>query len=121
VISVYNYDGPPMDLTRHALNQWRSGFAMELATAAETTWESFVAQAQTQHLEESIVEGSLRSVRFRSGDDTMMLTYDPFRESIVRRTWNGSPEEEDHLTVIAGGETTGPFCPPTLFGSEVMI
>jgi hypothetical protein len=50
----------------------------------------------------------------------MALVYDPFRELIVSRSWNGASDEEDHFTVIAAGETYGPFCPTTLYGSEAM-
>jgi hypothetical protein len=120
VISVYNYDGAATDFTRHEINRWRSGFALELATDAETSWQAFVDNAATVRVEESTEEGSLRSVRYRSGGDTMALVYDPFRELIVSRSWNGASDEEDHFTVIAAGETYGPFCPTTLFGSEAM-
>jgi hypothetical protein len=120
VISTYNYDGPAANFTRTEINRWRSGFALELATADETRWDLFLGHADALRVEQSIVGGSLRSIRFLSGEDVMTLVYDPFREAIVSRLWAGAPDEEDHFTVIAAGETSGPFCPPTLFGSEVM-
>jgi len=50
----------------------------------------------------------------------MEFTYDAFRESILTREWNGVPDCEEHFSVRAGNATTGPFCPSTLFGREVM-
>jgi len=120
VVSVFNYDGPEQDFTRHDINRWRSGFALELATSGETTWDEFTARAKTLRLEDEIQEGSLRSVRLHSGTDTMSLLYDPLREAIVGRTWNGASDEESCFSVVAAGETSGDFCPPTLFGGEVL-
>jgi hypothetical protein len=120
LVSMYNYEGTPRDFSRHAINGWRTGFALELVTSRETDWDSFVRGAEAAGVEERTHDGSLRTVRYHSGDDVMEFAYDPFRESIVSRLWNGEPDSEDHLSVQAGSETTGLFCPRSIFGAEVM-
>ncbi len=120
MVSMYNYDGPARDFSRHALNSWWTGFVLELSTSAETTWEEFLRDAERASVEQNVHDGMLRTVCYISGEDAMEFTYDPFKESILARRWNGMPDCEEHFSVRAGNSTTGPFCPPTLFGREVM-
>jgi len=120
VFSFYNYEGDERDFARHEINGWRTGFALELAAAKETTWEAFLLRAQSAGIVGTVSEGSLRTIRYDSGTDCMEMVYDPFKEVILSRRWNGKPDCADSFTVSAGGETTGIFCPPTLFGNEAM-
>jgi hypothetical protein len=120
ILSMCNYEGPPRDFARHALNGWWTGFVLALATSAETTWEQFLLDAERAVVEHHVHDGAVRTARYVSGNDTMEFTYDPFKESILRRQWNGMPECEEHFRVRAWGAATEPFCPPTLFGREVM-
>jgi len=120
VISMGNYEGPAMDLSREAINHWWTGFVLVLATSAEMTWEEFLRNAGKATLDQREHDATLRTVRFTLGNDSMDFTYDPFKEVVVSRRWNRAPDSEEHFSVNAGGAATGLFCPPTLFGHEVM-
>jgi hypothetical protein len=120
VVSAYNYDGPTMNVERHALNMWWTGFILELASSDEMSWDQFLQRADLARVEQRVHDGVLRTVRFTSAGDAMAFTYDPIKEVILSRRWNDVEDEETHFRVIAGKQTTGPFCPPTLFGREVM-
>jgi len=121
VFSFYNYDGDERDFPRHEINGWQTGFALELATAAETPWETFLLRSQSAGITGTVSEGSLRTIRFTSGTDSMELVYDPFKEVILSRRWNGESDCVDSFAVSAGGKTTGVCCPATLFGNEAMV
>ncbi len=119
ILSLYNYEGPPRPWPRNEMNGWRTAFAMELRAESEMTWERFLRHADEARLSET-VEGNVRNLTYSSGDDVMEFSYDPYREEILSRRWNGSWDGTDHFTVRAGKETSGPWCPATLFGNEAM-
>jgi hypothetical protein len=120
ILSVYNHDGPETSLSRQAINGWRSGFALELRTAEEMSWEEFLRRGDAARVTESVRDGAIREVRFESGGDSMEFAYDPYRESILSRRWNGEEEWVEHFDVKAAGRTGGEFAPATLYGSEAM-
>ena len=120
VVSMCNYEGSARDFSRHVLNSWWTGFVLTLSTSAETTWEEFLRGAERALLEQNAHDGTLRTVRYISGEDAMAFTYDPFKETVLSREWNGMPDCEEYFSVRAGNTTTGPFCPPTIFGREIM-
>jgi hypothetical protein len=120
VFSFYNYEGDEHDFPRHEINGWQTGFALELASAGETTWEQFLLHAQSAGIAGTVSEGMVRTIRFASGTDSMEFAYDPFKEVILSRRWNGESDCVNFFAVSAGGNTTGIFCPPTLFGNEAM-
>ncbi len=117
-VSVYNHDGPVVDLERHIINSWWTGFVIELATADDLSWEQFVLRAATRRVEQRVHDGTQRTVHYMMDDNAMVFTYDPYTERILSRRWNGSPDNEEHMSVRAGNASTGPFCPVTLFGRE---
>ena len=118
LLSMVNYDGPPASFTRQEINGWRTGFAMELATADELSWEEFLQRGSGARLSENVRDGMVREVRFDSGGDSMEFAYDPYREAILSRRWNGQEEWVEHFEVRAAGSREGEFCPPTLYGRE---
>lgn len=120
IVSMFNYDGPPADFSRHAINNWWTGFVLDLSTRADMSWEEFLAGAGRKRVERNVADGMIRTVCYADGEDTMEFSYDPFKEVIVSRRWNGRPEGEQYFGVNAAGQGSGPFCPPTLFGHEVM-
>jgi hypothetical protein len=120
VISMTNYRGPARDLSRHEINHWRTGFAMELMTADEISWDEFRLRARSASVVETIPQG-LRRLRFASGGGGVLEgLYDPFREETLGQWWNGEREGTDHLSVSAPGPGAGEFSPVTLFGHEAI-
>jgi hypothetical protein len=119
VLSLSNYDGAPRGFSRHEINGWRTGFAMELAASPEMPWEEFLRHAGTARLTEEM-EGTVRTLTYASGKDVMAFAYDPYREEILSRRWNGAWDGTVHFSVRAGTDTSGPWCPPTLFGNEAL-
>jgi hypothetical protein len=119
VVSMTNYRGPSLDLTRHEINLWRSGFAMELMTADEISWADFRLRAGAASAGETIREG-LRHLRFGSPGGVLEGLYDPLREEILGQWWNGEREGTDHLSISASGRSAGAFSPATLFGHEAI-
>ena len=120
LLSMVNYDGPPRDFSRHEINSWRTGFVLELATAQESSWEEFQTRARETHVTEVVEHGIVRTVRYTSGGTTMEFSYDPFKEVILSRRWNGVEESPNHFEVEAAGNRKGPFCPQMLYGEELM-
>ena len=51
----------------------------------------------------------------------MTFEYDPFREMILRRSWDGVEETEHHMAVGAPSGEPSVFCPATMFGSEAFM
>jgi hypothetical protein len=92
---------------------------MELATSSQMTWEDFLRRAQSARLGDDL-QGHVRKLTYSSGGDVMECTYDPYREELLSRTWNGMWDGTNHFSVRAGEETSGPWCPATLFGKEIM-
>ncbi len=122
MISLYNYDGTAVNLSRDEVNRWRNGFAIELATADDfDSFEQFVRYASSIMIEELPNNSATRTIRIKSGRDTMELDYDPLREMILSRKWNGEEERIDHLYIEAAGTTEGEFCPKTIFGKEAWL
>jgi hypothetical protein len=121
MLSIINYEGPPRDFPRHEINGWRAGFAIELATAEEMSWDKFLTHAGQTQVDEIVEERNIRSVHYSSGGNTMDFSYDPYREEILSRRWNGMDDYMDHFEVGAAGAKSGPFCPITIFGREAFI
>ncbi len=119
LLSLFNYEGPSSGFSRNEINGWRTAFAMELRDSGEMTWEQFLLYAETARLSEE-VRGNVRALSYVAGEDVMDLSYDPYREEILSRLWNGNPDGTDHFTVRAASDTSGPWCPATLFGNEAL-
>jgi hypothetical protein len=117
VMSITNYDGPTRTFSRHAINGWRAGFTLELANESEMSWEEFQTCAREASTFEEVKSG-IRTVHYTSRGNTMELSYDPYRETILSRRWNGNEDVIEGLDVDAAGATEGPFCPVTLYGRE---
>jgi hypothetical protein len=118
-LSLFNYNGPAQGFSRHEINGWRTGFAMELAASSEIRWEEFLRHAGTARLTEG-VGGTVRTLTYSSGKNVMAFAYDPYREEILSRRWNGAWDGTEYFSVRAGTETSGPWCPSTLFGNEAL-
>jgi hypothetical protein len=122
LVSCWNYRGEPINLTRDQLSGWRTGFYLELQSRADfPDFDAFVAHAADTRIEDHSVSGTAHQVTVVSGKDTMQFTYDPYRELILSRTWNGEEEGVSHLEVQVDGKRLEPFCPQTLFGSELLV
>ncbi len=118
LVSSYNYEGPARDFTREEVNNWRSGYFLEVWGKDDFgDWESFLKHASEVSVEE-IVDGRGHRIVARSKGTVMEFHYDPFRENIISRRWCGVEEETTHLDVTAAGTSSAPFCPQTLYGSE---
>jgi hypothetical protein len=120
VISCVNYEGALRDFSRHEINGWRSGFVIELAAARDLSWEDFLERANKTQLAESVEAGSLRHVTYTSSGNVMEFLYDPYKEVILSRQWNGEEEAVNHFEVEAAGSRSGAFCPSTLYGRELL-
>jgi hypothetical protein len=117
VLSMYNYDGQAASFSRQEVGLWRTGFALELATADETGWEDFLRRKAS--VRESLRDGTVREVHFESQGGLMEFVYDPSREWIHSRRFNGREEWVEHFEVRAAGRDAGEFCPATLYGREL--
>jgi len=120
VLSLVNYEGVSRDFSRHEINGWRSGFVLELATARDASWEEFLARVHMTQLAECVETGSVRRVTYSSSGNTMEFLYDPYKEVILSRRWNGEEESVNHMEVEAAGNQSGDFCPSTLYGRELL-
>jgi len=119
LVSSYNYEGPAQDFTREEVNNWRSGYFLEVWGKDDfSDWESFLNHARHVSVEEIVDGRGTRRIVARSSGTVMEFHYDPFRENILSRKWCGVEEEITHLDVTAAGTHGGPFCPQTLYGSE---
>lgn len=119
LLSLFNYVGPARGFSRNEINGWRTAFALELRESSEMTWPKFLRHADTARFSEE-ADGNVRRLSYSSGGDLMEFSCDAYREEILSRHWNGSWDGTDHFTVRAGDETSGPWCPGTLFGNEEM-
>ncbi|MGB6122752.1 MAG: hypothetical protein WBG80_12645, partial [Bacteroidota bacterium] len=121
LVSCWNYRGKPTDVTRDQLSGWHTGFYLELHSRAEfADDDAFTAYAAGIAIKNRPVSKTIRHVSVVAGGGNMQLTYDPYRELIVSRTWNGKEEAVSHLEVESAGRSIEPFCPSTLFGSELL-
>jgi hypothetical protein len=68
---------------------------------------------------ETVEMGSVRTVRYVSGTTAMEFSFDPYKETILSRRWNGTEDRTDHFEVEAPNAKDGLFRPPTLFGREI--
>jgi len=118
LISMYNYDGPAKDFTREEINSWSSGFFLEVWTEDQFgDWSDFVKHSRAVRVETAF-ESKSRRIVARSKETVMEFVCDPFREHILSRKWCGMEDDIAHLDVSAAGVSGGPFCPPTLYGTE---
>jgi len=121
MLSLFNYDGPEIDVSRDALTAWRNGFILHLSRAAE--WESFAAflsWSRSVRVRESFPDQRVREVIYECPDGTMRAAYDPWREVFAARTWNGEEESVAHCEIRAGADRHAILEPMTLFGSEAL-
>jgi hypothetical protein len=122
LVSSHNYEGTVRDFSREEISTWRSGYYLEVWNKDDFgSWEDFLGHAERVQVEETIVEHRTRRIAVRSNGTTMEFHYDPYRESILSRKWNGVEEQTTHFDVSASGIQIESFCPKTLFGSEGMI
>ncbi|HTO93483.1 MAG TPA: hypothetical protein VMM80_03900 [Bacteroidota bacterium] len=121
ILSLFTYDGPARDFSREEMLMWRTGFAVELATADEfPTFDAFLARAGELRATETQDPGGVRRAAFSSPDGTMTCVYDPAAERFISRAWNGREESTEHMIVEGGTPARALLTPLTLFGSEAM-
>ncbi|HEX7573412.1 MAG TPA: hypothetical protein VF514_09975, partial [Bacteroidota bacterium] len=119
--SLCSYDGPARDFTREEIAGWRTGFALQLASADEfPSFASFITYAGLLHAVESGDAAGIRRVIFSGPGGTLAAAYDPTAERFLSRTWNGSEECVEHLRIEGGVPGLPLITPLTLFGSEAM-
>jgi len=120
LVSCWNHRGRTINVTRDQLSGWHTGFYLELHRRTEfVDFGAFTAYAAGTRIQDRPLSETARQVIVASGENTMQFTYDPYRELILSRTWNGEEEGITHLEVEAAGRHLDPFCPPSLFGSEL--
>jgi hypothetical protein len=121
LFSSYNYDGIPRDVERDDISLWRTGFYFTLACADDyPSFDAWREHAATIEAGETLDPGHVRHVICKDGVNTMMLKYDPLREKILNRSWNGIEEQILHLDVETPEGVAAEFKPITLFGREAM-
>jgi hypothetical protein len=119
LVSMINYEGAEIDFSREEISRWRSGFVIELETLETAgSFEDFVARINAMKVSERIGPDAIRTTTVEDDLGKMEFGYDPLRELILSRTWNGVDDTVDDLTVECEDEK-GLFSPPTLFGSEL--
>jgi hypothetical protein len=121
LVSCWNYRGKPTDVARDELSGWHTGFYLELHCGAEfADGDAFTAYTNGIAIKNRAMSDTMRQVSIVAGGRNMELTYDPYRELILSRTWNGKEEGVSHLEVESAGRSLQQFCPLTLFGSEIL-
>jgi hypothetical protein len=121
LISMVNYEGPVHDFDRDELTRWRSGFYLELATRSEhASFEKFKEYASAIRVTDTWRQECARRIEIQSAGHHMVFEYDPFRERILQRLWDGVAEEIHHFSVDAPKGMSALFSPSSLFGSEAM-
>ncbi len=119
MVSLYNYDGPALDVSRDELTAWRNGFILHLSSAEEWgSFEDFHGWSKTVRVTDICTESRIRQIVVESSDGTMKAEYDPWREVFLARTWNGIEEGVEHLEIQAGKDERPLLSPLTIFGSE---
>ncbi|MBE0558977.1 MAG: hypothetical protein IH628_17250, partial [Proteobacteria bacterium] len=121
LVSCWNYRGESMNCSRDELTAWHTGFYLELhPQTAFPRLNDFVSYVAGISVDEQIEHACRRRVTVRSGEDAMEMIYDPFRELILSRSWNGTEEGVVHFEVEAGGPSPAEFSVPNLYGSELL-
>jgi hypothetical protein len=121
LFSAYNYSGDHRDVDRDEISLWRTGCYLEVGSADEyagiDAWLEHVARLDVC---ETLSPDHVRHVMCRDGKNTMEMKYDPVRERILSRRWNGAEEQIVHFDVDTVEGTSVEFRPVTLFGREAM-
>jgi hypothetical protein len=119
MISLYNHDGPSVDVTREDLLRWRNGCIVHLSTA--DTWTSFGEFCDAlgkAGVTDTIGPDNVRRVRVVFSEGTLSVAYDPGREVFLSRMWNDVEEQLEHLEIEAGESRLPLLDPLTVYGSE---
>lgn len=121
VYSLTSYDGPERDFSRQEIGQWRTGFALRIASADEfPSFASFVAYAGDLRAGDLQTGTGTRLVTFSSPEGTLAAEYDTAAERFLSRRWNGNELCVEHLLIEGGTPGTPLISPLTIFGSEAM-
>jgi hypothetical protein len=121
IYSLTSYEGPERDFSRQEIGMWRTGFALQIATADEfPSFESFIAYAGDIRADDVQTVTGMRQVTFSSPGGTLAAGYDPAAERFHSRSWNGSELCVQHLRIEGGTPGVSLISPLTIFGSEAM-
>ena len=119
MISLYNYNGPPIHVSREDMTTLRNGCILHLSTAG--AWPSFAAFCDAvgrSPVNDTMGPDRIRSVQYASPEGTIAASYDPGREMFLSRTWNGAEVTLEHLEIDAGLSHEQLLDPLTIYGSE---
>jgi hypothetical protein len=121
IVSCWNYRGEPMSCSRDELSGWRTGFYLELyPQRAFRRDDDFDAHVAGIVIHDRVEAAARRRVTVAGAGETMEMIYDPYRELVLSRTFNGVEEGVNHLDIDAAGPSPAPFCPGTFYGSELL-
>ena len=121
LLSCWNYRGEPISVSRDQLTGWRTGFYLELhGRTAFAGDEEFRAHVGSIAVHDRFETPTRRRVTVHGGGALLEMVVDPYREIVLSRCCDGEEEGTDHLEVEAAGSSIEPFCPRTLFGSELL-
>jgi hypothetical protein len=119
MISLFNYDGPAIDVDREELTVWRNGCIVHLSTAdAWPTFGAFCDAVVAARVTDTMGADRIRRVQYAAREGTIAVAYDPGRELFLSRTWNDAEETLEHLTIAAGAQRDTLLDPLTIYGSE---
>jgi len=121
LVSCWNYRGKPISCSRDELTSWHTGFYLELHRhEAFDREEDFAAHASGIVVKGRPEADGRRRVTVASDGNSLEMVYDPFRELVLSRRWNGREEGVDHFEVQVPDATPEIFSPRTLYGSELL-
>lgn len=116
VISLYNYEGLEKNFTREEMSLMRNGFICELGDKREfKDIDEFMSFINKTQVEEKVDPAGIRTINYKSGDEEMLMIYDPRRDMILHRSVNGKEVTISHFYCEMQGETGGTFCPKTIY------
>jgi hypothetical protein len=103
IISIYNYKGDGINLSRNDMSLTRNGFACLVAGRGEfARADDFLAYCEKISVAETLKQQFIRNIEFNINEDVMNFQIDPISERIVERSWNGKDDSVQHLDIEAG-------------------
>lgn len=120
MISLYNRDGGVTDRTREEMTGWRNGCILHVAAPGDVpSIDAFCDMIAGIVVEDTMGPDRIRRVAAAVPGGTMEAVYDPVREALLSRTWNGEDDGVSHLEIAAGPGRHPLIEPPDLFGMRV--
>ena len=103
IISLYNYKGESINLSRNDMSLTRNGFACMMASRRDFAHaDDFLRFCEKISVVETLKQQFMRNIEFTINENIMKFQVDPVSERIIERRWNGENEAVRHIDIEAG-------------------